>query len=153
MRGNGVGDDELTAGVAAKAFEDAARHAQAPLALLAQNFKLSRLANLNAGLEGVDGEADRPEPPAKIPGEIEKAQMQARRGGDLNAFQLERLAARSVSPFAARAIGLEHCETFSSLPSADTDKTQCAALLRGPVQNATLAQSRDKTVRLKAGGR
>ena len=60
----------------------------APLALLAQNFKAWRFAKLNAGLERVDRETNRSEPTAKIPGEIEKTQMQARRRRHLNAFQL-----------------------------------------------------------------
>ena len=88
MRGNGVRDDELLAGIEAKAFGDAARETRAPLALLAQNFKAWRFAKLNAGLERVDGETNRSEPAAKISGEIEKTQMQARRRRDLNAFQL-----------------------------------------------------------------
>ena len=74
-------------GIEAKAFGDAARNMRAPLALLAQNFKARRFAKLNAGLERVDGEANRSEPAAKIPGEIKKTQMQSRRRRDLNAFQ------------------------------------------------------------------
>ena len=61
---------------------------RAPLALLAQNFEARRLAKVNAGLERVDGETDRTEPSAKIPGEIKKTQMQAGRRRDLNALQL-----------------------------------------------------------------
>ena len=87
MRGNGVRDGELLVETEAKAFGDAAGDMGAPLALLAQNFKAWRFAKLNAGLERVDGEADRAEPAAKIPGEIEKTQMQSRRRRDLNAFQ------------------------------------------------------------------
>ena len=70
---------------------------RAPLALLAQNLKARSFAKLNAGLERVDGEANRTELSAKIPGEIEKTQMQARRRRDLNAFQLR---ASFPDPFA-----------------------------------------------------
>ena len=77
-----------------------------PLALLAQNFKARRFAKLNAGLERVDGETNRSEPAAKIPGKIEKTQMQARRRRDLNAFQraplfLDSFAACGSSEFVA----------------------------------------------------
>ena len=77
---------------------------RAPLALLAQNFKARRFAKLNAGLERVDGEANRSKPAAKIPGEIEKTQMQSRRRRDLNAFQrapllLDSFAAYGLSEF------------------------------------------------------
>ena len=52
-----------------------------------RNFKAWRFAKLNAGLERVDGEANRSKPAAKIPGKIKKTQMQSRRRRDLNAFQ------------------------------------------------------------------
>ena len=42
------------------------------LALLAQNLEARSLAKMNAGVERVDGETNRTEPSAKIPGEIEK---------------------------------------------------------------------------------
>ncbi len=92
--------------VEAKAFGDAARDMRAPLALLAQNFEARRLAKLNAGLERVDGEANRSKPAAEISGEIEKTQMQARRRRDLNAFQraplfLDSFAAWGLSEFVA----------------------------------------------------
>ena len=74
-------------GIEAKAFGDAARDPRAPLALLAQDLKARRFAKFNAGFERVDGEADRSKPAAKITGEIEKTQVQARRRSDLKALQ------------------------------------------------------------------
>src|ERR1700721_534256 len=59
----------------------------APLALLAQNFKARRFAKLNPGFERVDGEANRSKSATQISSEIEKTQMQSRRRRDLNAFQ------------------------------------------------------------------
>ena len=154
VRGNGVRDDELLAGIEAKAFGDAARDMRAPLALLAQNFKAWRLAKLNAGLERVDGEANRSKPSAKISGEIEKTQMQSRRRRDLNAFQrapllLDSFAAYGLSEFVANIAKL--C-AFCQAPKA-TDYVMTArwrivtgglrrrsiATLRPPVQNATVA--------------
>ena len=102
MRRNGFRDDEPLAGVKAKAFGDAAREMSASLALLAQNLEGRSLAKMNAGLERVDGETNRPEPSAKIPGEIEKPEMQARRRRDLNAFQLRRLFSSIHPPSGAR---------------------------------------------------
>jgi hypothetical protein len=86
------------AGIEAETFGNAARQTRAPLALLAQNFKAWRFAKVNAGLKRVDGETDRSELATKIPGEIEKAQMQARRRRDLNAFQLRASFPRVHSP-------------------------------------------------------
>ena len=102
MRRNGLRDDELFAGVKAKAFRDAAREMSGSLALLAHNLEARSLAKMNAGVERVDGETNRTEPSAKIPGEIEKPEMQARRRRDLNAFQLRRLFSSIHSPPRAR---------------------------------------------------
>ena len=55
---------------------------------------------MNSRLEGIDSETNRSEPSAKIPGEIEKAQVETRRGRNLNAFQL-RLFSSIHSSFAA----------------------------------------------------
>ena len=69
-------------------FGNAERQMRAPLALLAQGLEARGFVKPNAGLECVDGETDRSEPPAEVPVEIEKTQMQARRRHNPNAFQL-----------------------------------------------------------------
>ena len=102
MRRNGLRDDEPFAGVKAKAFGDAAREMSRSLALLAQSLEGRSLAKMNSGVERVDGETNRTEPPAKIPGEIEKPEMQARRRRNLNAFQLRRLFSQIHSRSMAR---------------------------------------------------
>ena len=117
VRGNGARDDELFVGTKAKAFGDAAGEARAPLALVAQNLKAWCFAQLNAGFECVNSETNRSEASAKIPGKIEKTQMQARRRRDLNASQL-RASLHIRSPLATWATGSEHCESLPRLPSA-----------------------------------
>ena len=101
---------------------------RAPLALLAQDFKARRLAKLNTGLERVDGETNRTELSAKISGEIEKTQMQARRRRDLNAFQLTRLFSSIHPPFAARRIHRNMKELRHVLPSAERDEWRADGL-------------------------
>ena len=61
-----------------------------------ETSKLEASRSSNAGLECVDGETNRSELSAKIPGKIEKTQMQARRRRDLNAFQLRASSPRSI---------------------------------------------------------
>ena len=100
MSGNRLRDDELLVGVEAEALGDLVREARCPLALGAHNFKARRSAKVNARLECIDSETNRSEPSAKIPGEIEKAQVETRRGRNLNAFQL-RLFSSIHSSFAA----------------------------------------------------
>jgi hypothetical protein len=83
-----------------------ARYWRAPPGLLAQHFKAWRFAELNAGFERVDGEANRSKSAAKIPSKIKKTQMQSRRRRDLNAFQrapllLDSFAAYGLDEFAA----------------------------------------------------
>jgi hypothetical protein len=73
--GNRARYRELLSDIEAEAFSDAARHMRAPLALLARNFKAWHLAELNAGLERVDSEANRSKSAPKVSGEIEKTQM------------------------------------------------------------------------------
>ena len=121
MRGNCVRNDELLSGVEAKAFGDAARRTRAPFALLAQNFKALRFAKLNAGLERVNGEADRAKPAAKISGEIEKTQMQSRRRRDLNAFQRAPLFLDSFAAYGFKRIRLtlRDFAPFAKRPRAD----------------------------------
>ncbi len=87
MRWDGVRDGERLSRIEAETFGDAARDMRAPLAFLSQNFEAGRFAKLDAGLEPVDGEADRSKPAAKISGEIKKTEMQSRRRRDPNAFQ------------------------------------------------------------------
>ena len=87
MRGNGVRDDELLSRIETKVVGHAARDMRAPPGLLAQHFKAWRFAELNAGFERVDGEANRSKSATKISSEIKKTQMQSRRRRDLNAFQ------------------------------------------------------------------
>ena len=97
-------DNELPSRIEAKAFDDAARDMRAPLALLTRNFKACRFTKLNAGFERVDGEADRSEPAAKIPGKIKKTQMQSRRRRDLNAFQRAPLLLNSFAAYGRKRI-------------------------------------------------
>src|ERR1700733_1671000 len=159
VRGDRIGDSELLSGIEAKAFGDAAHDMRAPLALLAQKFKAWRFAKLDAGFERVDGETNRSEPAAKISGEIEKTQMQARRRRHLNAFQL-RASSSIIRRLRFQANSSELCETLRVLPSAEyencmtarwraarRDLAGCAANSTGPigvlrplVQNATLVQ-------------
>ena len=117
--------------------------------------KLGDFTKLNAGLERVDGETNRSELAAKISGEIEKTQMQARRRRDLNAFQL---SASFRDPFAVygSANSSEHCETSCSLPSAERESLRadgspagdstpfcaCAVTRRGPNRNVAAARSK-----------
>ena len=127
MRGNGLRDDELPAGIEAKAFGDAARQHRAPLALLAQHLEARRLAKVNAGLERVDGETDRTEPSAKIPGEIKKTQMQAGRRRDLNAFQLRASFPRSIRRSRRKRIprNIAKLRTLCQAPHATNRMTAC----------------------------
>ena len=122
--------------------------------------KLGASAKMNAGLERVDGETNRSEPSAKIPGEIEKTQMQTRRRRDLNAFQLRASSPRSIRRLRLRRIHRNIAKLCARLPSARRDVARQAlagrglrssrrvrwrpgsdlfAMLRSPVQNATLA--------------
>jgi hypothetical protein len=134
----------------------------APLALLAQNFKVRRFVKLNASLERVDGEADRSKPAAKITSEIEKTQVQSRCRRDLNALQtrlfiFDSFATRGATEFVAtlrvfarfakrRARQISRCGWLAPLCC----NAEGIALLRGHVQNATVAPMR---LRLKTGGR
>ena len=88
MRGDGARNDQLLGRIEAKTFGNTQRQMRAALALLAQSFEAQGITKLNAGLERVDGETDRAESSAEVPVEIEKAQMQAGRSPDPNAFQL-----------------------------------------------------------------
>ena len=88
MRGDRVRNNQLFGRIEVKKLGNAERQTRAPLALLARRFEARGLAKLNAGLERGDGKADRAKFPAKVAIEIEKAQMQARRSRDPNAFQL-----------------------------------------------------------------
>src|SRR5580658_11327052 len=109
MRRNGARNHEPFGGVEAKMFGDAERQMRAPLALLAQDFEARGFVKLNAGLERVDGETDRSEPPAEVPVEIEKTQMQARRRRNPNALQLRASCPRSIRRLSPRAISSQHC--------------------------------------------
>jgi hypothetical protein len=100
VSGNRLRDDELLARVKAEALGDSVCKIRRPLALRPDNFETRRSAKMNARLECIDSETNRSEPSAKIPGEIEKAQVETRRGRNLNAFQL-RLFSSIHSSFAA----------------------------------------------------
>ena len=95
MRGDRVRDDQLFGHIEVKTLGNAERQTRAPLALLARRFEAQGFAKLNAGLERGDGEADRAKFSAEVAVEIEKAQMQARRSRDPNAFQLRLTPIRS----------------------------------------------------------
>ena len=77
---------------------------------------------MNAGLERVDGETDRTEPSAKIPGKIKKTEMQARRRRDLNAFQLRVSFPRSIRRPRLNGIhrNIAKLRVFRQAPKAST---------------------------------
>lgn len=102
MRGDRVRNNQLFGRIEVKKLGNAERQTRAPLALLARRFEAQGLAKLNAGLERGDGEADRAKFPAEVAIEIEKAQMQARRSRDPNAFQLRLTPIRSPACRPAR---------------------------------------------------
>ena len=122
----------LRSRIEVKAIGDAAPDMRAPLALLAQNFKVRRFAKLNAGFERVDGEANRSKSATKIPSKIKKAQMQSRRRRDLNAFQrapllLDSFAAHGLDEFAAT---LRNFARFAKRRTRRTMRRGLAVILR-----------------------
>ena len=165
---NRLRDDELFARVEAKRLGDATREMRAALALLAQNLEARRSAKMNAGEECVDGETDRTELSAEVSVKIEKAQMQARRRCDLNAFQLRPSSSRSTRRRLPVNL-LELCETLRVLPSRRRDQRETrprncwrprrapeatsVAMLRPLIQNVTVPWRGAVRVGLTAGGR